>query len=295
MFKIFVITVIALSVAFTAPVFADSPTTAMGSEVVASPPAFMEAAAPVEVEKSTDIDESIAKQEINAKKTMGVNEPVAQPIEKEKCIEEADDLEISDPFEKINRVAFTFNDRLYFWVAKPVAQGYRAVVPECGRVGVRNVFQNAAMPVRFVNCLFQVKIKEAGTELYCFTVNTIAGVGGLFNITGDAGLKSSNRDLGQTLGVYGLGSGPYIVLPIFGPSSLRDTVGTVGDMFLNPVSYITPAGALLGVRTFDYTNETSLRIGDYESIKDAAIDDPYTSIRDIYFQYKQGRIERIKD
>ena len=201
-----------------------------------------------------------------------------------------DENGISDPLEPWNRAMFIFNDKLYFWVAKPMARGYSAIVPEWGRVRVKNIFQNISTPVRFVNNLLQFKVRGAGIELLRFVLNTTAGAGGMFDVAKNIDLRNPDEDLGQTLGFYGIGNGFYLVWPVLGPSSLRDTVGTVGDFFLEPVSYITPTKSLIGVRSFDYTNETSLHIGDYEDLKESALD-PYVSFRSAYFQYRKNKIK----
>jgi len=202
---------------------------------------------------------------------------------------------IGDPLEPFNRAMFQFNDRLYFWVLKPVAQGYNKVVPEVARVSVDHFFANLRFPIRFVSCLLQADFGCAGTELGRFTVNTVWGLGGFLDPASNKQLDIPKRqaDLGQTLGVYGLGPGFYIVWPILGPSSARDTAKIVGDYFLYPVSYITPWYQSLGVRTYEEVNDTSLSIGDYESLKEAAID-PYVALRDAYAQYRQGLIEATK-
>ncbi len=206
--------------------------------------------------------------------------------------EEEEIAAIPDPLEPFNRAMFQFNDKLYFWVLKPVAQGYSKVVPERGRVSVKNFFSNLKFPIRFINCLFQADFKGAAAELGRFTVNTVWGVGGLLDPSSNQDLNIPKRDadFGQTLGVYGVGQGFYIVWPIVGPSSLRDSVDIAGDYFLYPVNYISPWYAVLGVRAYEEVNATSLRIGDYESLKEAAID-PYVSLRDAYTQYRQKKVE----
>ena len=188
---------------------------------------------------------------------------------------------------------FHFNDKLYFWVLKPVAQGYKKVVPEAPRVGVNNFFSNLKFPIRFVSCLLQADFSGAATEFGRFAVNTIWGVGGLLDPASSKQLNipKNEADLGQTLGVYGLGQGFYIVWPILGPSSARDSIGIVGDYFLYPVSYISPWYDWLAVRAYEEVNDTSLRIGDYEFIKEAAID-PYVALRDAYVQYRQKKVEK---
>jgi phospholipid-binding lipoprotein MlaA len=205
--------------------------------------------------------------------------------------EEAEGPKIADPLEPWNRMMFTFNDKLYFWVLKPTAQGYNYVAPQPVRVAVRNLFSNAAAPVRFVNSLLQLKLYAAGTELARFALNTTFGLAGLFDVAEDQfNLYGQNEDLGQTLGSYGVGPGVYIVWPVFGPSSLRDTVGLAGDSFLNPLNYISPAEALLGVRTYETVNKTSLSIGEYEDMKAATVE-PYTSVKDAFAQHRSYLIK----
>jgi phospholipid-binding lipoprotein MlaA len=201
--------------------------------------------------------------------------------------------EIADPLEPFNRAMYHFNDKLYFWVLKPVAQGYSAVVPEVARASVQNFFSNLAFPIRFVSCLLQANFNGAATEVGRTAVNTIWGIGGLLDPSSskELNLQKQDVDLGQTLGVYGLEQGFYIVWPILGPSSARDSVGLAGEYFLYPVSYLTPWYTPSGVRAYEEVNDTSLRIGDYESLKEAAID-PYVAFRDAYAQYRQKKVEK---
>ena len=200
---------------------------------------------------------------------------------------------IADPLEPINRVFFTFNDRLYFWVLKPVARGYRYVIPEPFRVGIRNMFTNVAMPIRAVNCLLQGKIRGFGRELLRFVVNSTAGFLGFGDVATTAmHLESQDEDFGQTLGFFGAGPGIFINWPIFGPSSIRDTFGLAGDYFTNPLTYLVPkTGENIAVRGEDRVNRTSLSIGDYEALKKSALD-PYVAVRDFYFQYRRAQIEK---
>jgi len=197
---------------------------------------------------------------------------------------------ISDPLEPVNRALFVFNDKAYFWVMKPVAQGYRAVVPEGVRLSVRNFFSNLAMPIRFVNNLLQGKIRNCGTELARFAINTTAGIGGLFDPAGnDFHIKPREEDLGQTFGRYGLGHGFYIVLPLLGPSSLRDAAGMAGDFFLDPINYAGDREVVIGANVLKAENELSLRIGEYEDLKKSSID-PYVAVRDAYSQYRARKV-----
>lgn len=245
----------------------------------------------IEQEKPTTLSAPFVERESVTVPEGGKSTVVEPGMEQEPDYEEiTEGNDIPDPLEPWNRAMFTFNDKLYFWVLKPVARGYSAIVPEWGRVRVRNIFQNITMPARFVNNLLQLKINGAGTELLRFVFNTTVGAGGMFDVAKNIDLKAQEEDLGQTLGVYGIGNGFYLVWPVLGPSSLRDTAGTVGDFFLDPVSYIPDMGLFIGVRSFDYTNETSLHIGDYEDLKESALD-PYVSFRDAYFQYRNNKVK----
>lgn len=204
-------------------------------------------------------------------------------------------VEIADPLEPFNRAMHQFNDKLYFWALKPVAQGYNAVVPEPARISVKNFFNNLGFPASFLSCLLQADFSGAATETGRFTINTIWGIGGLLDPASgkELNLQEQDADLGQTLGIWGVGQGFYIVWPILGPSSPRDSMSIVGNYFLYPISYISPWYAWLGVRAYQEVNAASLRIGDYEALKDAAID-PYIAFRDAYAQYRFKAIKARK-
>jgi phospholipid-binding lipoprotein MlaA len=205
--------------------------------------------------------------------------------------EEEDDVRIADPLSLWNRGMFHFNDKFYFWVAKPIARGYSFIVPEPVRESVANFFVNIAAPVRVANNILQLKFKRAGSEVARFGVNTTLGIAGLFDVAGDQlGVEMHEEDLGQTLGHYGLGHGIYIVWPVLGPSSLRDTVGFVGDWFLDPITYVEPTRDRLAIRAYDSVNDVSLRIGDYEALKEAAIE-PYIAFRNAYIQFRKKKVE----
>jgi phospholipid-binding lipoprotein MlaA len=212
--------------------------------------------------------------------------------EEAKPEEGAEDVTIADPIEPLNRLMFNFNDKLYFWALKPVARGYNAVVPEPVRVSVRDFFRNVAMPVRFVNSVLQGKIKGAGTELARFGINTTIGLAGFFDVAKSwFDLNAQDEDLGQTFGSYGMGGMMYIVWPFLGPSTVRDTVGFVGDSFLDVANYINPFYIPMSIHAYDRINKTSLDLGTYEDLKESAIE-PYTAFRDAYIQYRNGQIKK---
>ena len=204
---------------------------------------------------------------------------------------EKDPDQIADPLSMWNRAMFHFNDKLYFWVLKPLARGYKAVTPDFFRTGVKNFFRNITTPIRLVNCALQGKGEASGIEIARFVVNTTVGVLGLGSPADNypSLIRPDEEDLGQTLGKYGIGNGFYIVWPVIGPSTVRDTVGRIGDWFLNPVNYIEPKEASWAVWGFDKVNQTSFRIGDYEALKKAAID-PYVALRDVYIQFRTKKI-----
>jgi phospholipid-binding lipoprotein MlaA len=193
---------------------------------------------------------------------------------------------VADPLAPWNRAMFTFNDRFYFWVLKPVAKGYRAVVPSLARTGVENFFDNLRTPLRFVSDVLQLKGREATIELGKFMINSTWGVLGFGNLfAGNPETNIPDNDLGLTLAHYGVGSGAYVVWPFLGSYTLRDTVGWIGGLGLDPVSYVSPVTVSLGGRTYYLVNYTSFRIGDYESLKNASVD-PYLATRDAYLQYR---------
>ena len=200
-------------------------------------------------------------------------------------------MRIADPIEPFNRAMFVFNDKFYFWVAKPVAKGYNHVLNEDIRVSVRNFFRNLATPIRVANNLLQGEFRATGTELARFAMNSTMGILGFFDVARDFGIQRKDADLGQTLGKYGLGQGFYIVLPFLGPSSLRDGVGRFGDGFLDPVDYINPWEAALGVAAYRSENDVSLRLGTYEKLKSLSLD-PYIAVRDAYIQNRVNAVKR---
>lgn len=203
---------------------------------------------------------------------------------------------IADPLEPLNRGFFWFNDRLYFYLLKPAARVWRGLVPEKGRVALSRTVSNAYAPLRMVNCLLQGRVDDAGNELGRFMINTTVGVGGLFDPAKKmTGVAVKQEDFGQTLGRWGIGSGFYIVWPLLGPSSLRDTVGVTGDFYLNPLYPLIPSDdrvkVHLSIKAGNFINATSLDRDTYEGIKEQQLD-PYSFIRNAYAQKEQGDVEK---
>ncbi len=234
--------------------------------------------------------------EVSAKEAAGGKEAapkdetgeVKGPSWEQTAEEVAPEEGIADPLEPWNRMMFTFNDRVYFWLMKPASKAYNAVLPEPVRVSVKNFFSNLTTPVRFVNCVLQLQMKCAGIELFRLGVNSTFGIGGLVDAAKyNWHLEKQDKDLGQTLGYYGIGDGFYIIWPFLGPSSVRDTVGMVGDGFLTPQDYITPFIDAFGVNAYEYFNDNALTVGDYEDFKESAIE-PYVALRDAFVQHRKS-------
>ncbi|WP_300670102.1 VacJ family lipoprotein [Desulfoluna sp.] len=205
--------------------------------------------------------------------------------------EETPEALVADPLAPFNRLMFGLNDKLLLWVVKPVATGYRAVTPTVVRRGVSNFFDNLKTPVRLISSLLQGKIKGAGSELGRFLVNSTVGVLGFADPADHwLHLQPSDEDLGQVLGAWGVGNGMYIVWPLLGPSSLRDSASIPGYFYLNPVGYIKPAKLSLGISAYEKLNEASFSIDDYVALKASALD-PYTFIRDLYIQSRNKKVQ----
>jgi phospholipid-binding lipoprotein MlaA len=200
---------------------------------------------------------------------------------------------VPDPLEPWNRAMFRFNDALMDHVARPAYKGYAYVTPEFMRSGIKNFFHNLAFPVRFVNNLLQGRPRAAGVEMSRFILNSTAGLGGLIDVAKSHKpvVPVEDEDFGQTLGVWGVGEGFYIVWPLLGPSSARDTVGLVGDAFLDPVNYVQPWWLALSIDAGKTFNELDDILDLYDDLKRVAVE-PYSSMRDAYIQYRKAKIAK---
>lgn len=202
---------------------------------------------------------------------------------------------VKDSIQPFNRAVFTFNDKVYYWFFRPLSNGYKAVLPETARLGVRNFFINIRMPVRFFNCVFQGKFKGAGTEALRFVINTTVGGAGFSDPAKKYfKLDIHEEDFGQTLGKYNVGAGSFIELPLLGPSNVRDAIGLLGDIALDPITLLTFVSpfASTGASSYNTLNDVSIDKGDtYESLVEQAID-PYIAVQDAY---SQNRTKKIKE
>jgi phospholipid-binding lipoprotein MlaA len=200
---------------------------------------------------------------------------------------------ISDPFESLNRATFAFNDKLYFWVLKPLAQFNAAVLPEGARNGISNFFSNITTPIRYVNSLLQFRLDKASIEIARFFINSTYGFIGFRDPAKDKwNIVKQREDFGQTIGHYKGKPLFYINWPVLGPSNVRDSIGMVGDYFLDPRSYLFPheEWAATAIKAYDKINELSLNIDLYEDLKKDALD-PYSFFRDAYHQHRESLIK----
>jgi len=247
-----------------------------------------------ETANDTALDQN-GKTVVEKTEEMSQNPDVENNIEKELFEEEFEtkQLQVADPLYIWNKGMYHFNDKLYFWLLKPLAKGYTTITPDIFRAGVRNFFYNLMMPIRFVNCILQGKGNAAASEFTRFVINTTVGVLGLGDPASQYPLLNlaDDEDLGQTFAKYGIGNGFFLVWPILGPSTLRDFIGWMGDAYLNPITYIDPFEAEMAVRSFNLVNKTSFHIGEYEALKEASVD-PYVAMRNSYLQYREKKIKQ---
>ncbi|SPJ14142.1 VacJ family lipoprotein [Syntrophobacter sp. SbD2] len=195
---------------------------------------------------------------------------------------------VNDPYEHFNRQIFGFNDSLYFGVVKPVAQGYSALMPADLREAIRNGFHNLLFPSRFVNFILQAKWDKPGNETLRFIINSSMGMAGLLDLAQcGLALQSCESDFGQTLALWGVCPGPFLIIPVLGPSNPRDLFGFGVDTAMDPLVW-APATwwVTLSAETGRYVNRISLQIGQYEELKRASLD-PYIAMRDAYIQYRE--------
>ena len=201
----------------------------------------------------------------------------------------------SDPWESFNQPMFTFNLKLDEYVLRPVATGYAEVVPEPGQRGIDRFFKNLGVLPRFVNSALQGKIDGAGREVGRFAVNTILGGVGFFDVADDLfGWQPSTEDFGQTLGHYGVSSGPYLMLPFYGPSSVRDAFGFVVDSAMNPMTYLLPFPEVFasqgGLTVANAVNFRSLNLDLFEQVELVSVD-LYGAVQDGYLQRRANAVE----
>ena len=198
----------------------------------------------------------------------------------------ADEAHETDPWEGFNRAMFSFNEGLDRAIVKPVTQGYRFIMPDFAEQGVHNFFENIGDVKTFFNNVLQGKPKEASEDLGRVIVNTTIGIGGLFDVATTFGIPKHDEDFGQTLGTWGVESGPYLVLPLFGPSSVRDGIGRIPDMMVDPVQQVSDDDTRLGLQVLRVIDARS-QLLEAEGVISG---DRYTFIRDAYLQRREFEI-----
>jgi phospholipid-binding lipoprotein MlaA len=197
--------------------------------------------------------------------------------------------EIADPLEPVNRGIFTFNEYTDMVVFKPVSQAYAYAVPDEGKQGVSNVLRNLQMPVYFVNSVLQGDEENAFASVWSFLLNSTLGVAGIFDLSDATGLHVRNEDFGQTLAVWGVGRGPYLVMPIFGPSNLRDGVGMTGDFFIDPYNMIKTDELIIGRAALGGIDARYRNAAVIDDVMENSFD-PYAAFRSAYDQQRQAAI-----
>jgi len=205
-----------------------------------------------------------------------------------------DKVEPNDPFEGTNRALLSFNQGLNRRIFDPMIRGYRYVTPEPARKAVQRIFANIKAPSTLINDLLQLRFKDAAQTLGRFILNTTFGFGGIFDVAVEAGWVHHESDFGQTLGRFGVNTGPYLVLPVFGPNTIRDGFGDVIDLFFQPLTYLlgfTPnlmIGAGSGFSTLD-AEEASLKALEESSV------DYYSALRSAYLQSRAAQCRMYEE
>ena len=203
----------------------------------------------------------------------------------------------ADPLSGFNEPMFTFNRKLDDWVLHPVASGYATIAPQPVRESVDRFFDNIKVIPRFANNLFQLKLAEAGGEVARFGINSTLGLAGFFD-PADLwfGLKKHPNDFGLTIRYYDIATGPYLMLPLMGPSTIGDTVGLVADGAMNPISYLVPLWVTFTVNTgerfVDAVNYRSLHLNQFEEADRYAID-LYGAVQDAYLQTRADKVKKL--
>lgn len=207
--------------------------------------------------------------------------------------EETEYVVVDDPWEGFNSTMFTFNRNVDRYVFKPIATGYDWILPDPVERGIGNALHNIGFIPRLVNNLFQGKMGNAGVVLGRFFINSTAGLGGIFDVAkNEFGLEANDdEDTGQTLAVWGVESGPYLVLPFLPPMTVRDGVGFIGDVALNPTTWLIPTVPLVSMGAGEQVNERSQNLELFEGVEDSTVD-LYGAVREGYIQKRAAAINK---
>jgi phospholipid-binding lipoprotein MlaA len=195
----------------------------------------------------------------------------------------------TDPWERMNRGTFWFNEKADNYVLEPAAKGWNWAIPATAQTGLRNFFANLAFPLHFVNNLLQLKPLDAGEDLARFLVNTTVGVVGFVDVASKIDVPKNDEDFGQTLGSYGVPAGPYLVLPLFGPSSARDAPGLAVDSASQPLNYVLPFAVNAGLNVTEIVNLRAYYLEEVDQARRDAFDF-YIFRRDAYLDNRAHRV-----
>jgi len=190
-----------------------------------------------------------------------------------------------DPLEPLNRITFRINNTADRYILRPIAVGYEKITPRPIRIGVSNFFSNLKSPIIIINDVLQGKFIQASRDTTRFIANSTIGVGGLLDPASDVGLGPHDEDLGQTFAAWGIPSGPYLIIPLFGPYTFREAVGTVGDSFAHPLVFMDDSGLKSKLRGLYLIQKRAGLLRVDEQIDNSF--DPYVFVRDAYFQQRE--------
>ncbi len=204
------------------------------------------------------------------------------------CASTTPDGDVNDPIESVNRSIYNFNEGFDRMILKPAAKGYQKL-PSPVQTGTHNFFNNLNDVVVIVNDGLQLKGEQMSSDVLRISVNTVFGIFGLIDMATPMGMPKHQESFADTLGYWGVGSGPYIVLPIFGPSSVRDAPSLVVDYFTNPVSLVSPASATVALSSVNAV-DTRSELLKTTDLRDQLALDPYIFTRESYYQWRQNRI-----
>jgi phospholipid-binding lipoprotein MlaA len=204
----------------------------------------------------------------------------------------------NDPFEPANRVSYAITDGVDTYVLAPVARAYRYAVPNAIRRPIHNLLQNMTTPVLFVNDVVQTKPRRAGDTFMRFVINTTVGVGGVFDVASGWGYPEHSTDFGQTMALWGIPSGPFLFLPLLGPSNPRDATGSGVDILFDPLTYAPSGYGLKTLNTVRYglgvLDARTNVLDETDSIKKTALD-PYATFRSLFRQNRESTIQQLRD
>jgi phospholipid-binding lipoprotein MlaA len=210
----------------------------------------------------------------------------------------ADFKQTNDPLEPTNRVFYAINNGLDTVILKPASEAYKFVLPEPVRNGIHNILDNLGTPVQLSNDMLEGKPRRAGDTTMRFLINTTVGVLGFFDVAKDWGYPDHDADFGMTMAGWGVGSGPYLYLPVLGPSDPRDFAGFGVDIAMNPFTWVGKGAAVsdLGYGKWAVSAlDARSRLGnDIDSVKKTALD-PYATFRSLYRQHRQSQIDEMNN